>query len=337
MGVTARGRPALTNILFTVIVQPNMLFALCATSLSLITSDGARDFYHVLGLQNDCTDREIEVAYQRLSRKWHPDKNKGNAEAADKFTDINDAYATLRDLQKRRIFDLYGESGVHLYESPQNDKSAIFGIAHSDDPNQISARVRKKGATYRILFPVEMTDFLNSSQYDLLVTRTAMCRCPHRGFACTKCRGKPTIRENVTLSLIIEKGIDDRTIVLFKNAGDTSEANAPGDIEVEIVSRPHPIYQRVGSDLHTNMTITFKEALLGFKKTLPHIDGSEVIVDLSNPINADRTIRIPGKGLPLYLYPGEFGDIVVHADIKWPKSLPQEQRDKIARILQRSE
>jgi DnaJ family protein B protein 11 len=315
----------------------SLSFFFFAFSLSLISGEGNRDFYAVLGLKNDCSDREIELSYQRLSRKWHPDKNKGNEQAAEKFTDINDAYATLRDAQKRRIFDLYGEPGVHLYEAPKNDRGNVYGIAHSEDPNNAGLKVRKKGKTYRILFPVDLVDFMNSNQYELLITRMTMCRCPHSGYACPKCRGKPTMRENVSLSLVIEKGCDEGTVVLFKNAGDTTEVNAPGDIEVELVSRPHPVFRRVGSDLHTNLSITLKEALIGFRREIENIDGNQIVVELTNPIGSDHLIRVSRKGLPLYLYPGEVGDIVVHADIKWPKVISGEQREKIAKILQRSE
>jgi DnaJ family protein B protein 11 len=306
-------------------------------SLSLITSEGDRDFYGILGLKHDCSEREIDVSFQRLSRKWHPDKNKGNEEAAEKFTDINDAYGTLKDPQKRRIYDLYGEPGVHLYESPKNEMNGIFSIAHSDDPNSAAAKVRKKGKTVRIQFPVSLNDFANSNHYELLITRRTMCRCEQAGYFCPKCRGKPTLRENLSLSLVVEKGSDEGSIILFKNAGDTSEANAPGDLEIELVSRPHPVFTRVGSDLHMNLLVTLKEALIGFKRTVKNIDDTDLVIETTNPIGSNRTIKLVGKGLPVYLYPGDYGDIVVHANIRWPKAMTDEQRRNLADILQRAE
>jgi DnaJ-class molecular chaperone len=286
-----------------------------------------------LGLKHDCSEREIDVSFQRLSRKWHPDKNKGNDEAAEKFTDVNDAYATLKDAQKRRIYDLYGEGGVHLYEAPKSEMNEIFGIAHSDDPNSVAVKVRKKGKTYQILFPVDLTDFYNSRHYDLLVTRRAICRCPHQGFFCPKCRAHATIRENATLSFFVEKGCDEGTIILFKNAGDTSEANAPSDIEIMLVSKPHRLFKRQGSDLHVDVPITLKEALLGFNRTLKNVDGSDVVIESTEPVGSDRTLRVRGKGLPLYLYPGEYGDIVVHAIVKGPKELTAYQREQLVKAL----
>jgi DnaJ-class molecular chaperone len=98
-----------------------------------------------------------------------------------------------------------------------------------------------------------------------------MCRCPFAGFHCPKCRNRATIRENATLSLIIEKGSDDGTVHVFKNAGDAGEANSPSSIEVEGITRPHPYFARRGSELHVNIYITPKEALIGFRRTIKHL------------------------------------------------------------------
>ena len=309
------------------------MFLFFAFSLSVITSEGRRDFYQILGLKHDCTEREIDRSFQRLSRQYHPDKNKGDEKAAEKFTDINDAYGTLKDTQKRRIYDLFGESGVHLYESPKNEMSDIYGMTRSDDPTSAAALVRKKGKTYRITFPVDLIDFYTSNHYDLLITRRNMCRCQNMGFFCPKCRGKPTLRENVTLSLFVEKGSEEGAVTLFKNAGDTSEANAPSDIEVVVVSRPHPVFKRVGSDLHVEIDITLREALIGFTRVIKGVDGKDIEIKTDSPLPSDRIVRITGKGLPLYLYPGEYGDIVVHAHVKWPVSLDEATRAKLADVL----
>lgn len=302
------------------------------SSLCLIESHGKRDFYGILGLNHDCTEREIDRSFQKLSRKYHPDKNKGNEKAAEKFTDINDAYGTLKDSQKRRIYDLYGEDGVHVYERPKNELDDLFGMK-AEDPNSMASKVNRRGKTYRIVFPVDLIDFYNSNHYDINVTRTTMCRCPTAGFFCPKCRGKATMRENVTLSLFVEKGSADGTVYTFKNAGDTTEANAAGDIEVEVVTKPHSVFRRSGSDLHISIPITLKEALTGFTRTIKNIDGSDVLVSTDKAIGTDRIVRVPGKGLPLYLYPGEFGDIVVHCLLRWPKNMSQDDKQKFADAL----
>ena len=94
--------------------------------LTFFSPDSKRDFYEILGLPHDCTDRQIERSFQHLSRINHPDKNKGDPRAAEIFTNINDAYGALRDPLKRRIFDLWGEVGVHTYDTYQTNKMCAF-------------------------------------------------------------------------------------------------------------------------------------------------------------------------------------------------------------------
>jgi DnaJ-class molecular chaperone len=307
-----------------------MLLLFLPLSSALIQSDSNRDFYASLGLPHDCQDRDIEVAFQKLSRKYHPDKNKEIPTAADRFTDINDAYATLKDPQKRRVYDLYGEGGVHVYESPRNELGEMFGFTTAEF--ETVARVRRKGRTYRIPFPVDLRDFYFSKVYNLTITRRTMCRCRTAGFFCEKCRGRPTVRENFSLSFFVEKGAEDGAVVLFENVGDCSELNGPGDVEIEIVAREHPTFVRVGSDLWATVELSLKEALLGFERRIVGLDRSVLVVRSEGTI-VGGNVTMKGKGLPLYLSPGEFGDVVVRPVIRWPEDLSEEDRVVIAGVL----
>jgi DnaJ-class molecular chaperone len=307
-----------------------MFLLFLSFSSSLIQSDGNRDFYASLGLPHDCQDRDIEIAFQKLSRKYHPDKNKDVSKSTDQFTDINDAYATLKDPQKRRVYDLYGEGGVHIYESPHNELGELVGFATAE--SETIARVRKKGRTYRIPFPVDLHDFYFSKVYNLTITRRTMCRCIGPGFFCEKCRGRPTVRESLNLSFFVEKGADDGSLILFENIGDCSELNGPGDVEIEILTKPHSTFVRVGSDLWVTIELSLKEALLGFERKIEGLDRSPIIVKYDRPI-IGGDIRLKGKGLPFYLSPGDFGDIVVKPIIKWPTELSDEDRIAIAGVF----
>jgi DnaJ-class molecular chaperone len=298
--------------------------------LGIIQGHGDRDFYGVLELKHDCSDREIETAFQKLSRKWHPDKNRGNPEAAEKYADINDAYATLRDAQKRRIYDLYGEAGVDIYEAPKNDFQDILKMGNEPGAHDAESKINRKGSRIRVQFSVDLLDFYTSKSYEISVARKVICRCPEAGFFCPKCRTKPTIRETVNLSFTVEKGMDDGHIFVFENAGDTSENNAGGDIEVQLVTRPHPTLSREGSDLHMNLNISLKEALLGFRKTAFGIE-EQIVVESAGVISGP--IRLPGLGLPVHMYPDQFGDIVVHPIVEWPQDLGKQERERLVEAL----
>jgi DnaJ-class molecular chaperone len=280
-----------------------------------------RDFYEILGLRHDCTDKEINTAFQRLSRQYHPDHNKGNKDAARKYGDINDAYAALSDPNKRRVFDLWGEPGVHLADGPAHlEMAGMFGMG-SDDPTSAGAIVRRKGAEITLQFPVDLKDYFVSQRYQLSVARQTMCRCPGPGFMCAKCGGHPTQRENNSQSVIFERGYEQGyDDIRLAGGGDMSAANAAGDIRAEVVTRPHPFYTRTGSDLHCRINVTLREALLGFTRKVPHVlDGREVTITSSGVLTDERTVRVRGEGLPVFLGLDGFGDVVAHVDVLMPK------------------
>ncbi|HQO80435.1 MAG TPA: DnaJ domain-containing protein, partial [Deltaproteobacteria bacterium] len=73
----------------------------------------ARDYYEILGVPKDASANQIKEAYRKLSRKWHPDINPGNREAEEKFKEISAAYDVLGSEDKRRLYDEFGEAGLH--------------------------------------------------------------------------------------------------------------------------------------------------------------------------------------------------------------------------------
>lgn len=301
--------------------------------LNVITSDGNRDFYQILGLKHDATQEEIHKAFKRLAYVNHPDKNPNNPAAAEKYEAVNDAKRALEDPNKRRVYDLFGEQGVHIYETHRSDIEGKAGYSRGTSEDDLVRQVKRVGKLTRLEFPVDLMDFFVGRVYKVPITHRVMCRCPESGFFCPKCRGRPTMRESANLTLIVEKGADDRTSVVFRNMGDVSEVNGPGDLEIVLVTKPDPFYRREQEDLHINVEVTLKEALLGFRRVFKHFDGSELVVESKTPLGCGRTLRIPGKGLPKYLFPDEFGDVVVHTSIKWPKSLPEEAIARLSSVL----
>lgn len=297
-------------------------------SINLISSDQNRDFYKVLEITHDASDAQIKRSYMKLSKKFHPDKNK-DPKAADIFTDINDAYQTLLDPNKRRVYDLYGEPGVHLYESPAESTEMMLQLTKSASSN--SDKVKHRGATVKITYPVKLQSFYTGQAIELNISRTNMCRCPSAGFYCSKCKGKPTLREHKIVKTFLERGFEEGHIVTLKGVADVSEENGAGDIDVECVSKPHPIYTRIGDDLHTTVNITLREAILGFKRTITGIDGQPLEIVSTKPFS--DPIVIKSRGLPKYMYPGYFGDVVVNRYIRWPKNMTPEQLNEVKQIL----
>jgi len=89
----------------------------------------ARDYYETLGVTRNATPDEIKKAYRKLALKWHPDKNQGKKEAAEKFKSISEAYEVLSDENKRKIYDQYGEEGLKAGGGPSGGPGGFPGGA----------------------------------------------------------------------------------------------------------------------------------------------------------------------------------------------------------------
>ena len=95
---------------------------------AILTSNGKRDYYEVLGVTRTATDQEIKSAYRKLALQFHPDRNPNNPDAEDKFKECSEAYAILADVEKRAAYDRYGHAGLGEESGPKALTPLIWAI-----------------------------------------------------------------------------------------------------------------------------------------------------------------------------------------------------------------
>lgn len=100
-----------------------------------------KDYYEVLGIQKSANENEIKRAYRKLAKKYHPDTNQGDEQAAEKFKEINEAYDVLGDEKKRKLYDQYGFAAFQEGFDPEAYKRASSGVSTEASVRAVLVRV----------------------------------------------------------------------------------------------------------------------------------------------------------------------------------------------------
>lgn len=148
----------------------------------------------------------------------------------------------------------------------------------------------------------------------------------HIAHMCPVCRGKTVRPGEAVLSVDIEEGLPEGHVLTYELEADQTPGQVPGDVLLTVVSAPHSQFRRSGNDLYTNVTLTLKEALLGFEKTLTHLDGHEVELHRDAVTQYAQQVRIAGEGMPRHHVPSEHGDLYVTYNVELPTGVTAEQR-----------
>ena len=125
----------------------------------------------------------------------------------------------------------------------------------------------------------------------------------------------------------VDKGVPDGHVIEYKDAADEYINVRPGSIKVKVIQLDHPVFERKENDLKTRIHITLKEALLGFTKTLTHLDGHEVEIDRRDKLTKPGLMeRFKGEGMPVFEQYGEAGDLLITYIVDLPDKLTDEQK-----------
>lgn len=163
--------------------------------VSLICSVFATDYYSILGVPRDADERTIKKAYRALSRQYHPDKNRGNEEASQKFVEVANAYEVLSDPKSREKYDRFGEAG--LKGGRHHDPMDIFAQFFGGNAFGGHHQGRRRGPDAQVVMPVSLADMYKGSTLELGVNMQSICdECNGSGSAdgqrvtCKTCKGQ---------------------------------------------------------------------------------------------------------------------------------------------------
>lgn len=305
-----------------------------------------KDFYKVLGVSKDADEATIKKAYRKLARTWHPDQNKGNPEAEERFKEIGEAYTVLSNPEQRQQYDAIRAMGAGGFRGGAGGAGAsgvnfedIFGAFGGGNGGNVRFSTSGSGAGFNL------DDILGafggfgggssrgSSPYQ---------QAPQKGedlHASTRITLKQSLSGvNIKLAVSgkpmtvkVPKGIKDGQSVRLRGKGKASiNGGSAGDLIVTIHVEEDPVYSREGNDLRMTLPVTFAEATLGANVELPLIDGSTVTVKVPAGSDSGRTLRLKGRGVATKK---GTGDLLATISVVVPKDLTPEQLDSIKSLV----
>lgn len=263
-----------------------------------------KDYYETFGVPRDATQDDIKRAYRKLARKFHPDVSK-DPEAEVRFKELGEAYAVLKDPEKRAAYDQVGsqwQAGQDFQPPPGWDAGFEFtgresgnGMDHSDFFEALFGRhaagahrqgTHARGRDHHARVLIDLEDAYRGGQ------RSISLRMPERD-----AQGRVTMRERM-LDVSIPKGIHAGQHLRLAGQGEPGLGEGgSGDLYLEIDFNPHRQFRVDGRDVLLDLPLAPWEAALGCSLVVPTPEGS---VQLTVPAasGAGRQLRLKGKGIP---------------------------------------
>lgn len=282
------------------------------------------DYYKVLGINKNATEKEIKSAYRKQARKYHPDVNPNDAEAKKKFQQINEANEVLSDPEKRKKYDQYGKDWKHSEEfekarqqqraqRPSGEEAFAGGFSGGDFSDFFESMFGGRERTGRSSIKFRGQDY----NAELHLSLSAVYRTHQQTLSVN---GK-NIR--ITIPAGIENG---QTIRIKGHGGEGINGGPPGDLYITFYIAPDPKFKRERDDLYTTVDLDLYTAVLGGDVMIETLDG-KLKVTVKPETQTGTKIRLKGKGFPVYRKEGSFGDLYVTYSIKIPAGLTEKEKE----------
>ncbi len=285
------------------------------------------NYYEILGLSRDSSDKEIRLAFRKLARKHHPDLNPGDENAEAEFKRINEAYEVLSDAENRKKYDLYGDrwKNAEQFQSPFGSGAGrtyewstgdlggdggfdLFGglddmLGGSGGTGGRSSRTTTRQR--RLETDVDVTLEEAYAGTTRMVTITAGGK--HR-------RIEVTIPPGVDNGSVVRVSLDESQLLLIK---------------VSVTA--HQRFERDGDNLQTEARVPYLDAILGGETEVQTLKGK---VQLKIPPESQngQKLRLAKQGMPKLGQPETKGDLYVTVRPTLPKSLTDEEKELLEQL-----
>lgn len=313
-----------------------------------------KDYYQILGVSRNASEKEIKQAYRRLARKHHPDLNPGDKSAEARFKEINAAYEILSNAEKRKKYDQYGDQWEYAEQFAkargqegvrwdfgkggttfEYDDLSGFGDIFSNlfGDAGIGSRMRRgpqRGQDIESPIEVSLEEAYHGSAHVIQLETAEPCTaCGGTGKVgnrvCTICNGAGGKIIPKRLEVKIPAGVRDGSRIRITGGGGPSRAGGnQGDLYLVVKVLSHQIFERKGDDLYTEVSVPLGTAMLGGEVGLPTLNGN-LSLKIPPETQNGKVFRLAGKGMP-QLGNANYGNMFAKVRVVLPTNLTVEER-----------
>jgi DnaJ-class molecular chaperone len=290
-----------------------------------------KDLYKTLGVAEDADEATIKKAYRKLAKEFHPDVTNNDKKKTERFKEINDAYGVLGDKEKRAEYERLKNAPVRPDGMPEGFDAEAFARTFGGARGR-GGSVNFGGGNFSGgNFNGEDLGDLFGSLFGENRRGGGRGRAPARGadvigtlpitFAEAALGTKRSVRSGSgsTVEVSVPPGVESGGRLRVPGHGQPAPGRGgggPGDLYLEIEVRPDTHLTRNGSDIELGVPVTFSEAALGTKISVPTVEGA-VTVTIPPGTSSGARLRLRGKGVKKA--DGARGDQLVRVEIVAPK------------------
>ena len=327
-----------------------------------------KDYYQILGVDRNASQEEISKAFKKLARKYHPDLNTDNPEAENKFKEVNEAYAVLKDPEKRKKYDQFGADWEHGQDfDPRNFQNMHFnfggagggaesfgGSEYSDFFDLLFGNLFGQGGgqggrrrTYSTTFgndpfgggfdrDMGMGSGFSAkgedSEATLELTLEEAARGGKKSIALQEQGARGGV-QNKNLEVNIPPGVTEGSKIRLSGQGSPGMKGQRGDLYLRVKLKPHHLFRVEKKNIVLDLPLAPWEAALGATVRVPTLEGS-VNMKIPPGTSSGKKLRLKGKGLGRGK---NKGDQLVQAMIKMPQKPSQKEKELWEQLAQESD
>lgn len=286
------------------------------------------DYYKILGIDKNASDKDIKKGYRKMARKYHPDLNPDDKVAEEKFKEVNEANEVLSNAENRKKYDEYGENWKHSEEyergrqqhhqrgSQQRSSASYTNDDYSDFFESMfgdrfsrsqGANVKFRGQDFNAELHLELKDVYKTHKRTLTVN-------------------------NKNIRITIPAGIENGQVIKISGHGSVGINGGPnGDLYIKFHITNSTKFKRDKDNLYATVDLNLYKSILGGELMVDTFEG-KVKLQVKPETENGTKVKLKGKGFPKYKKPGQLGDLYITYQIKTPTNISAKEKELFSEL-----